>query len=167
MNLNFKNKLHAVKAFFFDVDGVLTDGTIMAMPDGDLLRSMNIRDGYAMKLAFEKGYHVIIISGGSSNGVTVRLNKLGLTDVFLSVVNKREVFEKVIAKHQLTNDEILYMGDDMPDMEVIQMAGVPTCPSDAVPQIKSKCIYVSGLKGGKGCVRDVIEQVLTLHGKWE
>lgn len=167
MNENFKACLHKVKAFFFDVDGVLTDGTVLIMPDGDLLRSMHIRDGYAMKLAAEKGYHVIIISGGHSEGVGIRLKKLGLSDVFLSVPDKKTVFNNMAIKHGLLKEEILYMGDDMPDVEVIEMSGVPTCPADAVRQIKSRCMYVSGFKGGEGCVRDVIEQVLTLHGHWE
>jgi len=167
MNENFKSKLHQVKAFFFDVDGVLTDGSLLVTADGDLLRSMNIKDGYAMKLAVEKGYHVVIISGGHSEGVAIRLRKLGIKDVFISVPDKRAVFEKLVAEYQLSKEEIIYMGDDMPDLEVIQLAGIPVCPADAVPQIKSKCIYVSGFPGGKGCVRDIIEQVMTLHVRWE
>ena len=167
MQANFKNRLHQVKAFFFDVDGVLTDGSILVMTNGDLLRTMLIRDGYAMKLAVELGYHVAIISGGYSEGVDIRLKKLGITDVFLAVPDKKTVFESLVNRYQLKKDEILYMGDDMPDLEVMQMAGIPTCPADAVQQIKAKCLYVSGFKGGSGCVRDIIEQVLTLHGRWK
>jgi len=167
MDENFKSRLHKVKAFFFDVDGVLTDGTILIMPDGALLRSMNIRDGYAMKLAVEKGYHVAIISGGHSEGVSLRLKKLGINDVFLSVPDKKIIFEQLMLRHNLKPDQVIYMGDDMPDLEVMQMAGLPACPNDAVYQIKAKCQYVSQFPGGKGCVRDIIEQVLTLQGNWQ
>lgn len=167
MSDNFKSRLNSIKAFFFDVDGVLTDGMVLVTSNGDLLRSMNIKDGYAMKLAVEKGYHVAIISGGHSDGVAIRLKKLGIEDVFLSVQDKKLVFNDLLKKFGLKQEEILYMGDDMPDMEVIQMSGVACCPFDAVHQIKAKSIYVSPYSGGKGCVRDVIEQVLTLHGKWE
>lgn len=167
MNVSFKNKLQSVKAFFFDIDGVLTNGNILIMPDGDLLRTMNIKDGYAMKLAVEKGYHVVIISGGFSEGSRIRLKRLGIEDIFLSVSDKKSVFLDVIKKYKLKKEEVLYMGDDMPDLEVMRLAGVSTCPADAVHQIKSISNYMSEKKGGKGCVRDVIEQVLSLHGKWE
>lgn len=167
MHDNFKSRLNAIKAFFFDVDGVLTDGKILVTADGDLLRSMNIKDGYAMKLAVEKGYQVAIISGGNSDGVTIRLKKLGINDVFLAVADKKSVYLDLIKKYGLKKEEVLYMGDDMPDLEVMQMSGVAACPGDAVHQIKARCIYISAYLGGQGCVRDVIEQVLTLHGKWE
>jgi len=164
---HFKSRLHSVRAFFFDVDGVLTDGTLHVSENGDLLRRMHIRDGYAMKLAVEKGYQVAIISGGYSEGVSIRLKRLGIQDVYLSVPDKKKIFTALADRYKLVPEQILYMGDDMPDLEVIKMAGVPACPADAVHQIKSTCIYVSALKGGEGCVRDVIEQVLTLHGNWE
>lgn len=167
MDENFKVRLKQVKAFFFDVDGVLTDGGVLAMPDGDLLRTMYIRDGYALKLAREKGYQVIIISGGKSNSVVQRLNNLGLSDIFISVSDKVALFHEMLIKYNLKKEETLYMGDDMPDLAVIQLAGISSCPDDAVQQIKSKCIYVSPYAGGKGCARDVIEQVMTLHGTWE
>jgi 3-deoxy-D-manno-octulosonate 8-phosphate phosphatase (KDO 8-P phosphatase) len=167
MSENFKSRLHQVKAFFFDVDGVLTDSSLLVMENGDLLRTMNIRDGYAMKLAVEKGYHVSIISGGHSQGVALRLKKLGIKDVFISVPDKKIIFEKLVAQYHLRPEEIIYMGDDMPDLEVMQMAGIAACPADAAHQIRSKCIYVSSQTGGKGCVRDIIEQVMVLHGKWE
>lgn len=164
---NFKNRLHRIKAFIFDIDGVLTDGSVLVMSDGDLLRTMNIKDGYALKLAVEKGYRVVIISGGDSYGVSLRLKKLGINDVFIGIPDKKIVFQQMQQLYNLAKEEILYMGDDMPDLEVIEMAGIPCCPADAVHQIKSACIYISPLKGGAGCARDVIEQVLTLHGNWQ
>src|SRR4051812_23837427 len=121
MSENFKSRLHRVRAFFLDVDGVLTNGSVQINPDGELLRTMHIRDGYAMKLAVEKGYHVAIISGGHSEGVVVRLKRLGIEDVFISVPDKKIVFKSIAEKYQLTKEEIVYMGDDMPDLEVMQM----------------------------------------------
>jgi len=167
MELNFKEKLRSVKTFIFDVDGVLTNGMLLVMPDGEFLRSMNIKDGYAMQLAIKKGYLLVIISGGHSTGVPIRLNRLGIQEVHMGVSDKNAVFNSILTKYNLTASEILYMGDDMPDLAVLTQCGVPCCPSDAVSDIKSKCIYVSQKNGGDGCVRDVIEQVMRLHGSWE
>ncbi len=162
----FKTRLNRVKAFFLDVDGVLTDGSLLVMTDGELLRSMNIKDGFALKLAVQKGYHVIVISGGHSKGVEIRLQNLGIRDVYISVQDKLEIFEQCCSRYQLSKEQTLYMGDDLPDLEVIQLAGIAACPSDAVHQIKSLCQYISPYGGGRGCVRDVIEQTLTLQGHW-
>ena len=167
MEKNFKQKLNSVKTFIFDVDGVLTNGMLLVMPDGEFLRSMNIKDGYAMQLAIKKGYLIAIISGGHSSGVPVRLKRLGIQEVHMGVADKNEVFHTLLSKYNLDTSEILYMGDDVPDIEVLSQCGVPCCPSDAVSDIKSKCIYVSHHKGGDGCVRDVIEQVMRLQGTWE
>lgn len=166
MTANFKTKLTSVKAFIFDVDGVLTDNIVTLMPDGEQIRSMNVKDGYAMQLAIKKGLKIAIISGGKSEMVRKRLNGLGIIDVFLGADNKIDQYNEFILTYDIQPEEILYMGDDVPDHEVMKRVGVPTCPNDAVPEIKEISIYVSDKKGGKGCVRDVIEQVLKVQGKW-
>ena len=130
-------------------------------------RRMNIKDGYALQLAIKKGYHIIIISGAVSEGVHKRLNGLGIKDVHIGVKDKRETLDKLLQEANFTYEQVLYMGDDMPDYEVMTKCGVPTCPQDAVHQIKDIAIYISERKGGDACVRDVIEQVLSLQGNWE
>jgi len=159
----FKN----IKTFVFDVDGVLTDGSLLILPDGQMARTMNIKDGYALQLAVKKGYRVVVISGGADNAVKERLNKLGVTDVFLKVEHKKEKLLEYVEMHQLNWDEILFMGDDMPDYVSMQLAGLPCCPADAVPEIKQVSKYISTISGGKGCGRDVIEKVLKLNGHWD
>jgi 3-deoxy-D-manno-octulosonate 8-phosphate phosphatase (KDO 8-P phosphatase) len=155
-----------IKTFVFDVDGVLATDTMIVMPDGELIRSMNSKDGYAMQLAVKKGYHVIIISGGHSQAVKQRLANLGIKDVFLSIHNKKEKLIEYATQNKLRFEEVLYMGDDIPDYEVMQLAGLPCCPADAVPEIKSICKYISPCNGGFGCGRDVIEKVLKLNNNW-
>ncbi len=167
MEMNFKDKLKAVTTFIFDVDGVLTNGMLLVMPDGEFLRSMNIKDGYAMQLAIKNGYRIAIISGGHSKGVPIRLERLGIHDVHMGVVNKTQVYNQLLSKYNLSSDEILYMGDDIPDLPLLKLCGIPCCPADAVQEIKNQSIYVSHKNGGEGCVRDVIEQVLRLQDKWE
>ena len=164
---NFKQKLRNIKAFIFDVDGVLTNGALTVMPDGELVRTMNIKDGYALQLAVKKGYWVAVISGGHSEGVPKRLKKLGVTEVFMGVEDKMKTQEIFIAKYKLKTEEIIYMGDDMPDLKAMQRCGIAACPADAVPEIKKISMYVSQANGGDGCVRDIIEQVMRLHDKWE
>ncbi len=163
---NFKTKLNRVKAFIFDVDGVLTDGSITLMPDGEQVRIMNIKDGYALQLAAKKGYKIAIISGGKSEMVRKRLNGLGIFDVYLGSHNKIDNYNEFIATYDIQPNEILYMGDDLPDYEVMQRVGIPTCPNDSAEEIKNISIYISDKKGGKGAVRDVIEQVMRLHDNW-
>jgi 3-deoxy-D-manno-octulosonate 8-phosphate phosphatase (KDO 8-P phosphatase) len=165
-NKNFKELLGHVKAFAFDVDGVFTDGTIILHPSGELLRTSNTRDGYAVHVAVEKGFPVAIISGGKSESVRERFKNLGVTDVYLGVNDKIDCLEDFRFKYNLEYQDILYMGDDLPDYEIMQKVGIPTCPSDAAPEIKNLALYISNIPGGKGCVRDVIEQVLRLHKKW-
>jgi 3-deoxy-D-manno-octulosonate 8-phosphate phosphatase (KDO 8-P phosphatase) len=164
---NFKTKLNRVKAFLFDVDGVLTDGSVTLMPDGEQVRIMNIKDGYALQLAVKKGYKIAIISGARSEMVRTRLNKLGITDVYLGIESKVDTYKELLEIYELTADEILYMGDDIPDYEVMKRVGIPTCPKDSVQEIKDISLYVSHQKGGKGAVRDVIEQVMKVQGKWK
>lgn len=163
---NFKTKLTRIKAFIFDVDGVLTDGSVTLMPDGEQVRVMNIKDGYALQLAVKKGYTIAIISGGKSEMVRKRLNGLGITDIYLGAHTKIDVYKELLEIHHLKEEEILYMGDDIPDYEVMKRVGVPTCPNDSAQEIKDISIYVSHQKGGKGAVRDVIEQVLKVQNKW-
>ncbi|MFM9008680.1 MAG: KdsC family phosphatase [Bacteroidota bacterium] len=165
--LNFKEALSKVRCFVFDIDGVLTDGKLLVQADGSMLRSMNIKDGYALRLAVRKHYAVYIISGSPQPGSAIRLNRLGIDEVHHGVENKVPVLENLLLKTQTAFDQVLYMGDDMPDLEVMKKCGIRTCPADAVHQIKSICQYVSPFVGGAGCVRDVIEQVLTLNGDWE
>lgn len=155
-----------ITAFVFDVDGVLTDGSLFVLPGGVMARRMNIKDGYAMQLAVKKGYKVIVISGGHSEEVKDRLNKLGVTDVWMKIENKAEVLQQYMQSHRLQKEQVLYMGDDIPDSKVMELAGLPCCPADAVQEIKKKSLYVSRVKGGDGCARDVIEKVMKLRGDW-
>ncbi len=156
-----------IKTFVFDVDGVLAIDTMIVMPDGELIRSMNSKDGYAMQLAIKKGYRIIIITGGNSEAVQLRLQKLGVKDIFLGIKNKKEKLKEFIRQYRLNVDEILYMGDDIPDYEVMQSVALPCCPADAVPEIKQISKYISPSNGGYGCSRDVIEKVLKLNGHWD
>ena len=160
-------KFKSIKTFVFDVDGVLTDGTLLILNDGQMARQMNIKDGYALQLAVKKGYRVVIISGGTSDAVKERLQKLGVTDCFLKIDNKKEKLVEYVAEHELSWNEILFMGDDIPDYIPMQLTGLPCCPSDAVPEIKQISHYISPVEGGKGCARDVIEKVLKLNGHWD
>lgn len=163
---NYRKDLSKVKAFIFDVDGVFTDGIIILSTDGEQLRTMNVKDGYALHHAIKKGYEIAIISGGISNSVQIRFELLGLKDIFMGVSNKLEVYETYIAQKGITSEEVLYMGDDIPDFQVMNVVGMPVCPNDAVDEIKKICKYISHANGGKGCVRDVIEQTLKIQGKW-
>lgn len=157
----------AIKAFAFDVDGVLTNGDLIVLQNAIMARTMNVKDGYALQLAIKKGYKIAIISGGNSVEVKERLSLLGITDIYMSVTNKVAALENFIQKYQLHKSEILFMGDDMPDLEVMQTVGLPCCPSDAVDEIKTISKYISPLNGGKGCARDVIEKTLKLANDWQ
>ncbi len=166
MEKSYKEYLKHISAFIFDIDGVLTDGTIQVNTQGEMFRTMNIRDGYGLKTAVEQGFKVCVISGGTNEGVRVRLQNLGIKDVFLGAQHKTKILEDYLKDNNLKRENILYMGDDLPDYEVMQGVGLPACPQDAVQEIKAISKYVSHKKGGKGCVRDVIEQVLKVQGKW-
>jgi 3-deoxy-D-manno-octulosonate 8-phosphate phosphatase (KDO 8-P phosphatase) len=155
-----------ISTFIFDFDGVLTDGSVMTTNDGDPLRVTNVKDGYALQLARKKGYRIAVISGAKSDSMLHRLRMLRIEDVFLGVENKKEVFQEYLERHQINHQEVLYMGDDIPDYEVMQLAGVSACPADAAEEIRSVARYISHFPGGKGCVRDVIEQVMKVQGKW-
>ncbi len=166
MEKSYKEYLQHITTFIFDVDGVLTDGTVFVNTDGELLRTMNIKDGYALKTAVQQGYNVCIISGGKNEGVRQRLKNLGIPDIYLGAHHKVEQLNEYFAGKNIKAENVLYMGDDIPDMPVMQIIGLPTCPQDAVAEIKEISKYISYKKGGKGCVRDVIEQVLKVQGKW-
>lgn len=165
-NKNYKILMNDITTFIFDVDGVLTDSSVHITTAGEMLRTMNIRDGYAMKAAIESGYNVCIISGGSNEGVRVRLRNLGITDIHLAASDKVETFKEYINLYNIQASQVLYMGDDIPDYHVMQLVGLPTCPQDSVAEIKNISKYVSHKDGGKGAVRDVIEQVMKTQGKW-
>ncbi|PKP01296.1 MAG: 3-deoxy-D-manno-octulosonate 8-phosphate phosphatase [Bacteroidetes bacterium HGW-Bacteroidetes-9] len=163
---NYKEKLTKITTFIFDYDGVLTNGVVLITNTGDQLRTGHVKDGYALQLAIKSGYNVAVISGGFSESMRHRCNALNLTDVFLGVDNKVKVFEDYIQKKNLSMDEVLYMGDDIPDYHVMKMVGMPACPSDAAEEIKKISEYISHFNGGEGCVRDIIEQVMKVQGKW-
>ena len=166
MEISYKELMPQISTFIFDVDGVLTDGSVYVHTNGELVRKMNIKDGYALKSAVDAGFKVCIISGGSNEGVRTRLKGLGITDIFLGAHNKIEQYEELLKKYNLNPENILYMGDDIPDYPVMKMVGLPCCPGDAAQEIQQVSKYVSQKDGGKGCVRDVIEQVLKVQGKW-
>jgi 3-deoxy-D-manno-octulosonate 8-phosphate phosphatase (KDO 8-P phosphatase) len=163
---NFKEALNDVKAFVFDIDGVFTDGKIHIMPDGRQMRSMNVKDGYAVHFAVKKGYPIGIITGGKCESVRSRFSDLGVDDVYIASHDKRKDFAHFLGRHKLDASNVLYMGDDLPDYLTMKAVAVPTCPIDACQEIKSISMYVSDKKGGEGCVRDVIEQTLKTHRVW-
>ena len=155
-----------IKTFVFDIDGVLTDGFLGILEDGQMVRRMNIKDGYALQLAIKQGYGIVIITGGNSEAVRERLNRLGVKDVFLKEENKKKKLTEYIIENNLSWSEVLFMGDDIPDYTVMQMAGLACAPADAAPEIRYISNYISPLKGGYGCARDVIEKVLKLNDHW-
>ena len=164
--MNLLANFAAISAFAFDIDGVMTDNTIQVTETGELLRTMHIRDGYALQWAIKQGYPIAIITGGSSQGVIARLQKLGIQAIFSGVTDKLTVLQTWCTEQQINPDEVLYMGDDIPDIAPMQAVGLPTCPADACSETLQLAKYVSPIAGGKGCVRDVIEKVLKLQGKW-
>ena len=165
--MNLLEQFKQIKTFVFDVDGVLTDGTLFVFDDGQFVRRMHIKDGYALQLAVKKGYRVVIISGGQSDPVSLRLKKLGVQDVFMQVKDKLDVLDQYLVQHKLTWSETLFMGDDIPDYAVMKMAGMPCAPADAAIDIREIAKYISPVPGGQGCARDVIEKVLKLNEHWD
>ncbi|MEO5592482.1 MAG: HAD hydrolase family protein [Chitinophagaceae bacterium] len=164
--MSLLNKFKQVKCFAFDVDGVLTDGSLLLLDDGQMARSMNTKDGYAMQLALKKGYLIIVISGGGAEGARLRLNKLGITEVHFNAVNKKQVLDTFLQANNILPEQVLFMGDDIPDYLAMKEVGMPCCPADAAAEIKNISKYIAGTDGGKGCVREVIEKVLKLNGHW-
>ena len=167
MEISYKQLLPNINTLIFDVDGVLTNGLVTIMPNGELVRNMNIKDGYALKTAVDKGYNVCIISGGRNEGVRTRLANLGIKDIYLGAHDKIQQYNQLVEKYNLKPENVLYMGDDIPDFPVMKLVGMPCCPNDAAPEIQQVSKYISDKKGGEGCVRDVIEQILKVQGKWE
>lgn len=158
--------LKKIKAFVFDVDGVLSCDIIPLHPNGEPMRTVNIKDGYAMQLAVKAGFHIAIITGGNTNSVKERFERLGIKDIYMKASNKMNPFMEFKEKYGLVKEEILYMGDDIPDYQVMQESGLPACPSDASPEIKKIALYISHKAGGTGCGRDVIEQTMKAQGLW-
>ncbi|MFL2610963.1 MAG: KdsC family phosphatase [Flavobacteriaceae bacterium] len=165
-NKNYKELLKKIGTFILDVDGVLTNGKILVTSKGKMLREMNTKDGFIIKYALDEGFKIFIISGGTNKGVRERLKDLGIEEIFLGKDSKNSTYEMLIKKHNLNENEILYMGDDVPDIPVMKKVGVPCCPNDAVPDVKQISIYISKKNGGQGCVRDIIEQTLRVQNKW-
>ncbi len=164
---NFKEKLNHIKTFLFDVDGVLTNGSVLVMENGELVRNFNSKDGFALQLAIKKGYRIAIITGGNSQAVKQTLHGLGIEDVFLSQSDKLQCYKDYINEHDLKEEEIVFMGDDLPDYEVMKRVGIAACPNNAAHEIKQISIYISNRNGGEACVRDIIEQVMRCQGTWE
>ncbi|RPG55995.1 MAG: HAD-IIIA family hydrolase [Flavobacteriales bacterium] len=165
-NKNYKELLKEITTFILDVDGVLTNGKILVTSKGKMLREMNTKDGFIIKYALDKGFKIFIISGGTNKGVKERLKDLGIEEIFLGEHTKKDTYDKLIKKYNLKKNEIVYMGDDIPDIPVMKKIGVPCCPNDAVPDVKQISIYISKKDGGQGCVRDIIEQTLRVQNKW-
>lgn len=164
--MTYLDLMKPIKAFVFDVDGVLTNGHVVLLPDGQQMRYMHSKDGYALQLAVKKGYHVAIITGGRSVQVKERLNGLGITDCYLGASHKDEAMEDFLYSYSLKGEEVMYMGDDIPDLSAMRMIGLAACPADASSEIKEYCSFISSVRGGEGCVRDIIEQIMRLHGNW-
>ncbi len=163
---NYKELLKNINTFIFDYDGVLTDGNIITLDDGEAYRTTNVKDGYALQLARKKGYRIAVISGAKADCMIHRLKALQITDIFLGIENKLQTFTTYLQKNEIDSSHVLFMGDDIPDYELMLVAGLSSCPADAAEEIKKVARYISHFGGGKGCVRDVIEQVLKVQGKW-
>ncbi len=164
--MHLLSRLKLIRTFVFDMDGVLTDGRLLIDAHNNWLRRMNIHDGYAIQLAIKENFKVIVISGSDAPNISDRLNKLGVGDVFMNVKNKEKFIRDLATEMQIALNEILYMGDDIPDYFCMKIAGVGACPADAVREIKEIASYISPYNGGAGCARDVIEKVLKLNHKW-
>lgn len=162
----YEEFLKNVTTFIFDYDGVMTDGTVYMDSNGDPLRTSNVKDGYALQLASKLGYHLAVISGAVVTNITKRLNMLGVHDVFTGIPDKVVKLEEYMEQYGLKPEEIVYVGDDIPDLRVMRRVGVAACPADAAPEIRDICRFVSERPGGQGCVRDIIEQTLKVQGKW-
>jgi 3-deoxy-D-manno-octulosonate 8-phosphate phosphatase (KDO 8-P phosphatase) len=167
MYMNLLQQLSRTSCYVFDMDGVLTDGTLLVLPEGVMARKMNIKDGFALQLAVKKGYLVMVISGGDSPEAKERLLKLGVEQVWMGVKDKLSLLKTLLDQQQIPLREVLYMGDDIPDLSVMQAVGFACCPADAANDIRQISNYISPFKGGEGCVRDVLEQVLKLRGDWD
>jgi 3-deoxy-D-manno-octulosonate 8-phosphate phosphatase (KDO 8-P phosphatase) len=160
------SKFSTITTFIFDVDGVFTNSEVLVMENGDMLRVMNTRDGQAVRYALEAGYHVCVITKGASEGVRKRFEYLGVTDIYDKLKDKQDAFLHLVDKYKLKKEEMLYMGDDIPDLVLFPLVGLACCPKDAVVDVINRAEYISPYQGGGGCVRDVIEKVMRLQEKW-
>lgn len=165
--MNYKTSLHNIKLFAFDYDGVFSSGTILLMPDGSQVRSASVRDGFAVQWAVKQGLQLALVTGGKEVAVRERLSKLGVQHLHLGASNKLEVVTELMDSLDLKWNQVAYMGDDMPDVPVLERVGLAACPADAVPEVRAICHYVSPFPGGSGCVRDLLEQFMKLHNLWE
>ena len=164
--MSYKNKLSQITTFIFDVDGVLTDGTVILESSGEMVRTMHTKDGYALQHAVKKGYHIVIISGGSSVMVKKRLEGLGVEHIYLGKKHKLPVLNEHLQNHNISLSQVIYMGDDIPDLPCLKVVGISSCPKDASVEVREVCEYISHINGGKGCVRDVLEQTMRIQNKW-
>jgi len=164
--MNVLEAFEPITTFIFDVDGVLTDGTVLLLDGGLQARRMHTKDGLALQMALRAGYRVIVISGAYSEPVLKRLQYLGLTEIFLAIKNKKAFLTNYFTEHRIDWKETLYMGDDLPDLDMLRQCGLSCCPADAVVEVQKESTYISSIKGGQGCVRDVIEKVLKLNNNW-
>lgn len=164
--MSYKAKLKNIKAFVFDVDGVFTDGSIYLLPGGNMSRVMNVLDGYAVVKALKNKYIIGVITGGNDPEVRNRINYLGISDYYAKSPDKMIDFENFRAKYNLEKEDILTMGDDVPDIQIMKNSGISACPKNSVPEVKAISDYISTIEGGKGAVRDVIEQVMKVQGAW-
>lgn len=164
--MSFLDHLPHINTILLDVDGVLTDSSVHILEDGVLLRKMNVRDGYALKRAIEQGFRIVIITGGRSQGVITRLQNLGIKEIYSGIHDKLDVLEDLIEIYGLNLSTTAYMGDDIPDYEPMRLVALPTCPANAAPEIKAISQYVSAYNGGEGCVRDLLEKIMKVQGKW-
>ncbi|MFT3901768.1 MAG: HAD hydrolase family protein [Niabella sp.] len=165
--MDILEKFSTIRAFMFDIDGVLTDGGILVLENGDMARVFNTKDGYALQLAVKKGYLIFAVSGSSPSAAQRRLNNLGVSEVYFQVHDKRSFVLQLMQKHKLQKDEVLFMGDDMPDLATFDVIGLSACPADAVPDVRDHALYISPYSGGRGCARDVLEKVMRCHGHWQ
>jgi len=166
MTKSYKELMTYITTFIFDVDGVLTNGNVTIFPNGELIRTMNTKDGYALKVAVNSGYNICIITGGNDKSVKIRLKGLGIKEIYLGSHNKLIDFKEFLNKYKISPNQVLYMGDDLPDLSVMLQVKLAACPKDAAPEIQNISQYVSQKKGGNGCVRDVIEQVMKVQDRW-
>ena len=164
--INLFDKMRAVKAFVLDIDGVLTNNMMLVTESGELLRSVNVRDGQVIKWAIRAGYPVAIITGGRSEGIKKRFVDLGVQEYYSDIQDKWTAFQSFLQRSDLLVSEVCYMGDDLPDIPVLRKVALACCPNDAVPEVLGICDYISPLPGGAGCVRDVLEKVLKLQANW-
>lgn len=164
--MNYKEKLRDIKTIIFDVDGVFTDNSLYLIEGSQPMRKMNVKDGYALQLTVKKGYRIAVITGGRSEAVKERFESLGVKDIYMGSSNKTVAYESFLSKHNVNESQVLYMGDDVPDLPVMKRVGLACCPKDATESVKEMSSYISFCNGGEGCVRDILEQLLKLNGEW-